>query len=337
LTHVELLNNESSSTTWKEKMIQYFSATKCKSAPPEFQDLTWLKQIFVLIGVQKGGTKALHTFLEENPQFVSRCDEKVATKELFFFNNITGMNGEIDQLELQKKYADLIQTKCPLAVADLVSNSSKMYLDDTPLYIQDSNEIPQLMNCVTPKSKIMAILRNPTDRAFSHFNFYLDRNWCMERTFDEWVDLNIYQLTESGVVQAKDPYEELLAWERYNKNPQYRGTRKCLTFVTRGLYAIQLLHFMTALKAVNRSEADLHVISSESLIGDQKQQEYDKVLQFLGLAPHTLHHIGAVHKTVYERTMNETTRVKLNSFFRPYNLRLYEMLNWDPIWEKNSF
>ena len=337
VTEAESLNDDSSAITWKEKMIQYFSATKCTLAPPEVQGPTWLKQMFVLIGVQKAGTKALHTFLEENPQFVSRCDDKMATRELFFFNNITGMNGEIDQLELQKQYADLIQMKCPLAVADLQSNSSKMYLDDTPLYMQDSHQIPQLINCVTPNSKIMAILRNPTDRAFSHFNFYLDRNWCTEKSFDEWVDININQLTVSGVLQAKDPYEELLTWERYNTNPFNRGLRKCQTFVTRGLYAIQLLHYMTALTAANRSEADLHVISSESLVGDQKQQEYDKVLDFLGLAPHRLHHEGAVHKTVYERTMNETTRIKLNSFFRPYNLRLYEMLRWDPIWENNTF
>jgi hypothetical protein len=333
----ESVHNETLTVSWEEKMIEYFLTTKCKVAPPGLQELTWLKQIFVLIGVQKGGTKAIHTFLEENPQFVSRCDKKVATREIFFFNRITEVNGEIDQLELQKQYASIIKNKCPLAVADLESNSSKMYLDDTPLYIQDSHEIPQLLNCVAPNSKVMAILRNPTDRAFSHYNFYLDRNWCIDRSFDEWVDINIKHLKESGIVNAKDPYEELLAWEKYNNNSLHRENRKCETFVTRGLYAIQLLHFKIALKAANRSEADLHVISSESLLGNQKQHEYDKILQFLGLAPHTLLHQGAVHKTAYERTMNETTRTRLNAFFRPYNLRLYELLKWDPIWEKQTF
>jgi Sulfotransferase domain len=321
--------------SWEKKMLEFFSTKHCSYAPSDFQPAKWLQQIVIMIGVQKGGTKAIHTFLEENPMFASRCSEEKATKEIFFFSNKTHLLNNIEQRELQIAYSDTFQSMCPLAVSTLESNSSKMYVDDTPNYMQDSHEIPQLINCVMPRAKILAILRNPTDRAFSHYNFYLKRNWCTERTFDEWVDINIKELTYAGIVNASDPYEELLAWKNYNNNRINRGLRKCRTFVTRGLYSIQLLHFMSALEAAGRSRSDLHVLLSEKLSGDTKQVEYDTLVEFIQLAPHTLHHNKTIHATNYEAVMNESTQVKLETFFRPYNFRLYEMLDWDPVWEKN--
>ena len=62
--------------TWKEKMRSFFSSKECIRASPDFHPEQWLGQFFILIGVQKGGTKAIHTFLEQHPQFVSRCSEK---------------------------------------------------------------------------------------------------------------------------------------------------------------------------------------------------------------------------------------------------------------------
>jgi hypothetical protein len=317
----------------KEWMLSYFSSKECQKSLPDYQPPSWLKQMFVLIGVQKGGTKAIHTFLEENPQFVARCDEQVSTKELFFFNNITDSDKMkyIDQGALQANYSNFIQNKCPVAIATLVNDAKKMYLDDTPMYIQDSHLIPQFLNCVMPKTKIMAVLRNPTERAFSHYNFYLGRDWCRAKSFDEWVDLNILELNRSGVLTAKNTFEELLAWERYNT--KHRDARRCTTIVTRGMYVVQLLHYFTALEAAGRPRSDLHVIRSEDLQGTSRQRVYDKILRFLDLPPHTLRtRNNAVHKTAYESSMDAASRKKLDAFFRPYNQRLYELLDWDPVW-----
>jgi hypothetical protein len=184
-----------------------------------------------------------------------------------------------------------------------------------------------------PKTKIMAVLRNPTERTFSHYNFYLERQWCTNKSFDVRVDINIQELAHTGGVStAKNPYEELLAWERYNTNPRYRDSRNCKTFVTHGMYAIQLLHFVTALEAAGRPRSDLHVIHSEDLQGTKRQEEYGKILSFLDLLPHTLEGQGSVHKTVYESSMDSSTRVWLDKFYRPYNSQLYKLLDWDHVW-----
>jgi hypothetical protein len=317
--------------TPQEKMLKYFSNETCRYSK-DTQPEPWLKQMFILIGVQKGGTKAIHTFLEEHPHFVTRCSNQSSTKELFFFNSISIHNNEeIPQAEYQERYANLIKTMCPLAVGSLQKDRRKLYLDDTPLYMQDSHMVPRLTNCITPWAKVMAILRDPVERAFSHFNFYLERNWCAEKSFDEWVDLNIQRLKETGVLDAKDPYQELLAWQHYNEVSE--GHRRCETFVTRGLYAIQLLHFVNGLKAAGRPASDLLVIHSNDMKGEKRQATYDKVLEFLSLEPHTLKHDPNVHKTTYEKTMKDSTKAKLEKFYRPYNRRLYNMLGWDAVWD----
>jgi hypothetical protein len=90
---------------------------------------------------------------------------------------------------------------------------------------------------------------------------------------------------------------------------------------------------MTALEAAGRPQSEIRFVLSEDLQGAQRQHEYDRVLQLLGLENHTLRPRGKTHATVYTKTMNESTRVKLTDFYRPYNRRLYDLLQWPPVWE----
>jgi Sulfotransferase domain len=322
--------------SWEEKMRGFFSNKECIGASSDSTykptpQQSWLGKVTVLVGVMKGGTKAINTYLSEHPHFISQCDESHQSKELHFFNQFNSKTQTINATDLQIRYGRLIETKCPLAMKSLLTDQSKlMFLDDTPVYMQDSDSIPPLLNCVLPQAKIISVLRNPTDRAFSHYNFY---KHCATKSFDEWVDIEIRRLTDAGIVGAKDPYEELLAWQRYNSDPAHRHQRQCETFVARGLYAIQGLHYITALQASGRPLSDMHFVHSEDLEGEKRQHEYDKMLNFLGLSNHTLRPRGKTHVTVYTRTMNESTRVKLNEFYRPYNLRLYDLLDWQPVWE----
>jgi hypothetical protein len=48
-----------SDSNWKKNFLQYFSNEGCTLAPSAFLPPSWLQQMVILIGVQKGGTKAL--------------------------------------------------------------------------------------------------------------------------------------------------------------------------------------------------------------------------------------------------------------------------------------
>ena len=319
---------------WRDNMNAYFSQSQCISSSEGNSSPPWLEQIFVLIGAMKGGTKAVHNYLLEHPQFATRCNWQNRTEEFHFFDTISDLDLQhgINQKDLQFRYTEMLEKKCPDAVKALREDSNKMYLDDTPAYLLCSHSVPTIMNCAIPKLKILALVRNPTERALSHYNFYLDRGWCTEKSFDEWVNLNIFDLTNFGVFSAKDPYEELLAWERYINNAAIRHNRMCNALVTRGLYAIQLLHYITALEVAGRAKTDLLVLRSEDLKGDSIQQEYNKILDFLGLDAHTLQKSSPLHVTKYQGSMNNSIRSKLERVFRPYNRRLYKLLDWEPVW-----
>jgi hypothetical protein len=141
----------------KEKMLDFFSNKKCLPVSSDNQPTpaqTWLEKVTVLVGVMKGGTKAINSYLSEHPQFVSQCDESSHSKELHFFNNFEEMAQTINATDLQIQYGRLIEEKCPLAMKSMLTDESKsMFLDDTPLYMQDSDSVPLLLNCAFAQSQ----------------------------------------------------------------------------------------------------------------------------------------------------------------------------------------
>lgn len=108
-----------------------------------------VKPSFIIIGVQKGGTTALHNYLLQHPRLISPEE-----KELHFFDTI-------DDLDF-KKYDELFPKRFFL---------NKMSFESTPRYIYYPNVAKNLYK-YNPNLKFIAILRNPVNRAFSAWNMY---------------------------------------------------------------------------------------------------------------------------------------------------------------------
>ncbi len=109
---------------------------------------------FLVIGVEKGGTTWLHAQLKKHPDiFVP------ATKEVHFFNRYNSNFKERNHFELGLKwYQDFF--------ADY--NNEKAVGEITPMYICDT-EAPARIKATLPNVKIIAMLRNPVNRAYSHY------------------------------------------------------------------------------------------------------------------------------------------------------------------------
>ena len=124
---------------------------------------------------------------------------------------------------------------------------------------------------------------------------------------------------------------EFQAWKTYLRNPNSQ------MLLGRGLYAIQIEHYFEAMKKAGKPRSDFLVIQSEALRSDT-QKEYDRVLEFLELAPHNLSDVSEIHKTAsYAPSLPSALRVELERFFEPYNRRLYKLLEWDnDVWRYDS-
>lgn len=306
----------------------------------------WQRRVphVVMIGAQKGGTTALSYYLYNHPSI-----QYLPTKELHFFDEDMDQNGNISSLlgggvlateTLNYYQGSVIGSIVPLQKFEF---EIKYALDATPNYMFASDRVPWRLFCVAPWVKLLAILRDPVDRAYSqyHMQFNHDLNHPETRrgfvSFEQYIQLDLAVLRETGVIRdwksqeefetfAGSP-EELDAWSTYTK----LGINSP---VGRGLYAIQLRHWFQAMDDFNKSRSDLWIAPSTRLFQDSNDT-YSEILNFLGLKPHHLNAYSKIHATKYRSPeMLPETRSMLQTFFEPYNRQLGQLLGstWEGIW-----
>jgi hypothetical protein len=174
---------------------------------------------------------------------------------------------------------------------------------------------PFRASMTVPNTKLMAVLRNPVDRAYSAYR---------QRVLAGRENLSFEEALEAEQERASGELEKLVADDRYH-------SRACTkyTYRLRGIYAEQLErwhgHFDREQLLVLRSE-DLFVNPTGTL---------ECVYEFLGLPKHDLDTTAALNKRNeggYEQPMNPITRRQLEEYFEPHNQRLYEYLGEDFGW-----
>eukprot|EP00804_Cyclotella_cryptica_P030130 CCRYP_009541-RA/>CCRYP_009541-RA protein AED:0.26 eAED:0.26 QI:0/-1/0/1/-1/1/1/0/418 len=320
----------------------------------------------VIIGTMKGGTQALHKILLTHPKILS---SSTGHGELHFFNRYYQKlfsQQAHDVIPRQKTRQAFLKTlKDRKAIRkrnngreDITNNKNKnkVAFHSAPLYLFSGRKVPARMFCTAPWVKVIAILRNPVERAFSHYHFVYPSSRKRDYTpsFDEFITSDISLLKKAGVLRDWNSAsfesfagsdEEFRAWEQYLTWAKSQGP------VGRGMYSIQLEIWMDEFKKYNKSiDDDLLVLQSESS-KEYPQESYHQAVQFLGLEPRTIRkhkHVLAKdhHATDYSGSdgMSNTTRDMLYKLFEPYNKRLYNLLGkdewvgvWDDSKEENAF
>jgi hypothetical protein len=158
----------------------------------------------ILIGVQKGGTTALYTYLDQHPE-IARC-----TKELYFLDEQVDKMVSRAQGIPRHQARNMYRTTMTRAMKVPRQDATKMILDLTPNYIFQSDRLPARISCVVPWVKLFCLLRHPMDRARSQYDMKLNfvpkgktTNLYGKSipTFDEYVRNDIAALRETGVLQ----------------------------------------------------------------------------------------------------------------------------------------
>lgn len=120
-------------------------------APTDRQNPAYNKPNIFVVGVMKGGTSALHGFLCAHPEIFSG-----KTKEIHYFS-MKEANG-LDWYHKQFENAP----------------PGKNYVDASPTYfdMMTGVAIASRINVYNPQSRILLIIRNPVERALSHFHHF---------------------------------------------------------------------------------------------------------------------------------------------------------------------
>ena len=195
---------------------------------------------FFVIGVVRSGTTSLYHYLDEHP-----CITKSAYDELGFFddNYHLGLNW----------YRSMFPTKSHKE--KIIKKFGKfLTYDVTPFYIYNKISVERIFKAF-PNSKIIAVLRNPIDRAYSNY-FLGDQKESFEKTIER-------------------EKEELKRISAMDHEGYYKFTRNSL--LARGFYAEQLKSWF---KIFNKN--NILIISSENL-ATKTQNTLDIIFKFLNL------------------------------------------------------
>ena len=236
---------------------------------------------FVIAGAQTAGTTALHYFLEQHPQIVFPRKQ-----ELHFFDNEErfARGGNHDQ-----ELAEFFPSR---------ANNAGAVGECTPNYIYWPPALPRLRDH-NPEVKLILTLRNPVERAFSHWNMQRERK-----------------------VESLD-FREAIAAEATRAKELRPSQLRRVSYVERGRYASQLRR---AFELFPREQ--FHLIKSDRLRADPKTV-ITEVCQFLGVPPLSRLKVREKNATPYLRKMTAEEREMLRSIFAEEIAQLEELLGWN--------
>ena len=254
---------------------------------------------FIIIGAQKSGTTSLCTQLFRHPQV--RAPRR---KEIHFFDSPEYANG-----------MSWYGAHFPLQIARASGRSSetaKQITGEASPYYLCHPHAPRRVFEVLPNVKLIVMLRNPVDRALSHYNHQV-RMGREPLTFEQAIDAEPERLAGERERMISDPDYYSYEWWAHS-------------YLARGRYAEQLELW----GALFRPEQML-VIRSEDYFNDPRA-EFMKTLDFLELDRFDLESYGKQNVGDYDG-MSTHVRQKLGAYFQPRNKLLYELLARDFGWD----
>jgi hypothetical protein len=155
------------------------------------------------------------------------------------------------------------------------------------------------------------LLRNPVDRAYSHYQHQV-RLGLENLTFEDAI--------EHEPARLHGENEKMLSDENY-----FSFNHQAYSYLARGRYAQQLATWLNLFPRQN-----LKIIPTDELDANP-QNTMDTLFDFLNLPAWKIISSHRFHQARYD-TMNPTTREQLEAYFSPHNQDLNELLGVEYDW-----
>jgi hypothetical protein len=262
---------------------------------------------FLIIGVQRGGTTSLLHSLRRHPDVIGPTAGEtfvLQRKEVHFFDRHfeEGIDWYRSFFPLAAK-----RRRAQRRGGDLVAGES------TPYYIFHP-EVPARVAATLPDVKLIAVLRNPVERAYSHYQ-HRRRAGREELSFEEALAAEEKRLAGS---------HELIETDR-----RYRRHHFQHAYFRRGLYAEQLERWLACFP-----KEQLLVLRSEDFFAEP-ETILGEAFEFIGVHPwqpdKRLHRNNASYAPI-----DPATRAELEARYAEPNARLAQLLGRDFGWEPRT-
>jgi hypothetical protein len=259
---------------------------------------------FAIIGGKKCGTTYLYHLLTQHPHV-----EPAAFKEPHFFDSLFE-----EGVEWYRRCFPTPRWK---------DGRRNITGEATPY--MPGRRIPERMAQVVPQARLIALLRNPVDRAYSDYQ-QVARTGRETRTFEEAI----------GVMRQRSLSQE----DEASDGKDSANLDEDSEYLSRGVYVDQLLRWSKFFP-----KEQMLVLKSEDLFEHQRET-LKRVLAFLKLPDWEPEAAGPQRPRIptfrnkrdkrnkgrYEEKMDPATRRRLERYFEPHNRRLYDYLSVDFGW-----
>ncbi|MGC9505761.1 sulfotransferase family protein [Baaleninema sp.] len=240
---------------------------------------------FLILGAQKGGTTSLFYYLSHHPMV------RVAPqKEVHFF-------------DLQYHLgADWYASQFPPTPPNAITGEASPYYLFHP-------DVPRRVAATCPQVKLIALLRNPVDRAISQY-------------FHE-VKLGFETLSLEDAF-GQEPQRLAQEAEKLRNDPNYHSYNyQHYSYLARGRYLEQLQQWWN-----HFPREQLLILNSETFYRNPSHT-LTQVLSFLNLPPIALEAYPSLNAGNYSH-IPQSLKQQLQTYFQPHNQALFDELqqNW---------
>lgn len=249
---------------------------------------------FIIAGAQKSGTSSLAHYLSMHPNVIF---SKI--KEIHHFNqNADGNINEYKYFFPTRFYKKLF--------SNVISGEAT---PDYMIYPQ----FAEIASKISPNLKIIILLKNPVDRAFSHYrhNLMMKREWL---SFEDAIEIETKRVDLDYIDLLKTKKDAIKNYSNYS-------------YKAKGIYFEQIewlyRHF---------PKKNIKIMEFNSFVSNI-ENNYDMVCDFLGLKPFKNIIFEAHNVNKIKLDLNIKTRAKLVEFFEPHNDKLYNIIQENYNWK----
>ena len=247
---------------------------------------------FVVIGGTKSGTTSLHYYLIQHPGIISE-------RNVHFF--------EYMQTNSIEWYRAHFPTKA-------YKNFKKLTVGEQTATYLFHPLIPKRIHTTIPNAKLIVVLRNPVDRAYSNYKHQV-REGIEKRTFEDAIK------------------SELKRIEICKNNPEYKiknndfNNNVVFSYLRHGIY----VDFIKAWMKFFTKEQFLILPTYE--LNNNRVKFLKQVFDYLNVPNFEINDIKRQNVGEYKK-LDKSTRKFLVDYYRPHNERLFELLGKKFEWDK---
>lgn len=265
---------------------------------------------FIIIGGAKCGTTSLYAYLMEHPNILP-----ASIKEVNFFQYTTNSK------------TSFYRTHFPIKQQNLITGeASTQYLVH--------QLVPKRIHNLLPSVKLILLLRDPVERAYSEFNYMINLGAQISTNFEDAIE------SELKRINIEKEHPEFVI-ENYNY------FQPCFSYLRHGIY---INHISNWLKYFPKEQ--LLILNTKDL-SNNFDNLMDKTFDFLNLPKYKIKNtikknkiekirpISGNERNIYKNTGSKTqtlfnvqnysemkpeTKTRLRDFFKPYNKELFETI-----------